>query len=145
MVVSDLNRLLGRFADARPDACRLFVPPAAVWTTADTYLEPDLFLVAPDRLTGPDPLTSADLVVEVLSPSIAVYDRTAKADTYAALGVRELWLVDVEKRMIEQRVLEGGGWRVVGRHAGADRFEATVFPGLRVALPDVFPVDTSRS
>ena len=145
MVVSNLVRALSRYADAHPDGCRLFVPRAAVWTTADTYLEPDLFLVAPDRLTGPDPLTSADLVVEVLSPWTAMYDRTAKADTYAALGVRELWLVDVEKQTIEQRVLEVPGWRVVGRHAGVDRFEATAFFGLCVGLPDVFPVDTSRS
>ena len=37
--------------------------------------------------------TSADIVFEVLSRSTANYDRTTKADTYLALGVRELWLL----------------------------------------------------
>ena len=38
--------------------------------------------------------TTADLVIEVISPGSAIYDRNTKADTYAALGVKELWLVD---------------------------------------------------
>jgi Uma2 family endonuclease len=139
IVVSNLNRLLGRYADAHADCCRLFVPRAAIWTAAHTYLEPDLFLVSAERLTTTDAgrLTSADLVVEVTSPSSAMYDRTAKADTYAALGVRELWLVDLDARVIEQRVLEAGRWRVPARSAEAP-VESSVFPGLTVAPTDVF-------
>ncbi len=64
--------------------------------------------------------------------------RTAKADTYAALGVHELWLVDLERRAIEQRVLEAGRWRVAGVHAGSAAFEAAVFPGLTVVPEDAF-------
>jgi Uma2 family endonuclease len=138
VVASNLNRILSRYADAHPDRCRLFFPRTAVWIPTGTYLEPDLFLVDPSRLTGPDPLTTADLVVEIFSPSTAVYDRTAKADTYAALGVRELWLVDLEKQTLEQRVLEGGAWRVAGRHAASDRFDAAAFPDLIIVLADVF-------
>jgi Uma2 family endonuclease len=82
-------------------------------------------------------------VVEALSTGSATYDRTAKADTYAALGVRELWLVDLERKAIEQRVLEAGRWRVLGVHAGSAAFESAafesaVFPGLIVFPADVF-------
>jgi Uma2 family endonuclease len=66
------------------------------------------------------------------------YYRTAKADTYAALGVRELWLVDLERKAIEQRVLEAVRWRVAGVHAGSAAFEVAVFPGLTVVPEDVF-------
>ena len=86
----------------------------------------------------PDGLPSADLVVEVLSASTALYDRTAKADTYAALGVRELWLVDLDDREIEQRVLEGARWRVAGVVTGRTAVESEVFPGLRIVPDDVF-------
>ena len=39
-------------------------------------------------------------------PGAAIYDRNTKADTYAALGVRELWLVDPENEIVEVRNLK---------------------------------------
>jgi len=47
--------------------------------------------------------TSADIVFEFLSRSTSVYDRTIKADTYLALGVPELWLLDPFTATIELR------------------------------------------
>ena len=47
--------------------------------------------------------TSADIVFEYISVSNAVYDRTTKAHTYLALGVRELWLIDPATATIEVR------------------------------------------
>jgi len=143
IAVSNLTRIFSRYLDAHPGAGRLFVPRAAVWRPDHTYLEPDLFLVTAERLRTTDAgrLTSADLVVEALSAGSATYDRTAKADTYAALGVRELWLVDLEKRAIEQRILDGSAWRIAGVHAWPATFEARVFPGLTVAPADVFAPD----
>ncbi len=138
-VASRLNLIFAAYMTAHPDRGRLFVPRMAVWTQTDTYLEPDLFLVTKERLdavAGGD-FTAADLVVEVLSPSSAMYDRTAKADTYAALGVRELWLVDLEKESIEQRVLVDGRWDVRGVHAGSTAVEAVTFPGLCVVPVEV--------
>ena len=41
-----------------------------------------------------------DLVVEVLSPSNAEYDRGPKRKQYMAHGVPELWLVDIEGREV---------------------------------------------
>jgi Uma2 family endonuclease len=141
LVASRLNIRFAAYVSAHPDLATLFVPRAPIWTSADTYLEPDLFLVATDRLKTMDAgeLSTADLVVEISSPSSAMYDRTAKADTYAALGVRELWLVDVERRAIEQRVLTDGVWVVRDTFAGDAAVRADVFPGLAVAVADVLP------
>jgi len=125
---------------AHPNDCVLFVPRSAIWTSAGTYLEPDLFLVSTERLRemGEGPRTTADLVVEISSPGSAVYDRTAKADTYAALGVRELWLVDLEQRAIERRILAEGGWREAEQYTAPMRLESVVFPGLAVVPDEVF-------
>lgn len=140
LAASRLVRVFSRYADAHPDRCVLFVPRAPIWTATDTYLEPDLFLVASERLVTMDAghMTVADLVVEILLPGSAVYDRTAKADTYAALGVPELWLVDLEQRSIELRVLADGAWRVLGTYTGPDGIESVAFPGLRAVPADVF-------
>ena len=140
LAASRLVMAFAAYAAAHPERCVLFVPRAPIWTPADTYLEPDLFLVTTEHLEtmGAGNLVMADLVVEILSPSSAMYDRTAKADTYAALGVRELWLVDLEKRAIEQRVLADGRWQVRAPVAGDVPLEAAVFPGLVVAPERVF-------
>jgi Uma2 family endonuclease len=50
--------------------------------------------------------TRADIAVEVISRSTALYDRKTKSDTYRAMGVREMWLVDPEKKQIEVRSFE---------------------------------------
>ena len=141
-VVSRLNLRFAAYVNAHPGECQLYVPRAAVWTSEHTYLEPDHFLLSTalmERL-GSGGITTADLVVEVMSPSSAVYDRTAKADTYAALGVRELWLVDLEGRTIQQHVLgSDGAWRLAPPVRDDGACESAVLPGLRVAVRDLFP------
>ena len=131
-----------RYCDQHPEQATLLVPRAALWTPTHTYLEPDLFLLAQERLSTVDlgRLATADLVVEILSPGSAIYDRNTKADTYAAMAVRELWLVDPELRIIEVRVGGDGGWSERRRFADDDTARSTVFSGLTVAMRDVFPV-----
>jgi Uma2 family endonuclease len=135
-----LNKLFVRLAGPEPGRWEVFFPRSAIWTSADTYLEPDLFLLSRERVATVDVgrLTTADLVVEIVSSSSAIYDRNTKADTYAALGVRELWLVDPERRTVEVRVLEGDRWGARRTSAEDAAVESTVFPGLVVSARDVF-------
>lgn len=48
-----------------------------------------------------------DFVAEVLSDSTAENDRGVKYQDYESHGVQEYWIVDPEKQVIEQYVLEG--------------------------------------
>lgn len=68
-------------------------------------VQPDLFVV-PLR-NGRVPLEWPDfgiplLIVEVLSPSTALNDRTTKRRRYQASRVGEYWIVDVDARVIER-------------------------------------------
>src|SRR5215212_9805379 len=110
-VVKKLIRLLTVHLVATGDEGGLYVPRASIWTSARTYLEPDLFYVSAELAArlGPKRRETADLVVEVISPGSAIYDRNTKADTYAALGVRELWLIDETAQTIEVRRQTGTG------------------------------------
>jgi Uma2 family endonuclease len=83
-------------------------------------------------------MSTADLVIEVISPSSAIYDRNTKADTYAALGVKELWLVDQASGIIEVRTLKGdryGPGVVLERD---DELMSTVLKGLQFRVGSVF-------
>jgi len=85
--------------------------PGVVTLPPLTQLEPD-FLVVPPRFTPGiawAEMTERWLAVEILSRSSRVYDRDFKRDAYLALGVREVWLVDVRERSIEVCVRPGAG------------------------------------
>ena len=88
--------------------------PGVVTLPPLTQLEPD-FLVVPPRFTPGTPWAEISehwLAVEILSRSSRIYDREFKRDAYIALGLREVWLVDVRERSVEVCVRKGAG-RVV--------------------------------
>jgi len=129
---ASLNRVFYIHLEWVGDQGIVFTPRAALWTTPATYVEPDLFYISEDTLKRFDAKkpNTADLVVEIISPSTAIYDRNTKADTYAALGVRELWLVDPDNETIEVRNLKldaesYGAGRVYNR---GEQVESEVLP-----------------
>ena len=139
-VVERLLRLLTIYLSARADKGKLYVPRAAIWTSERTYLEPDLFYVSAELLErlGPKRRTTADLVVEVISPGSAIYDRNTKADTYGALGVRELWLVDETGEEVEVRRQTGGGFDEGKVFRRGEFIESGVWPDLRLNVEQLF-------
>jgi Uma2 family endonuclease len=90
------------------------------------------------RLGGAGRRRSADLVVEAVSRSTEVYDRQTKADTCAAMGVLELWLVYLWRHEIEQRLLEGGAWRVAAVAKPGETLRCHVLPGLEGHVGEIF-------
>jgi Uma2 family endonuclease len=85
--------------------------PGVVTLPPLTQLEPDLLVVPPRFVPGTSWAEIAEhwLAVEIVSRSSRVYDREFKRDAYLALGVREVWLVDVRDRSIEVCVRRGAG------------------------------------
>jgi len=105
-IAARMNKALFKFIFANNIDGDVHHPHAAIWKDAEgaTYLEPDMMYVSKTLATQlGDKRTSADIVFEYLSPSTSIYDRTTKADTYLALGVRELWLIDLVAVTIEVR------------------------------------------
>src|SRR5712671_5219234 len=139
-IVKRLNRLIILELARLQDKGSVYAPRAAIWTSERTYLEPDLFYVSVATESGLDPehRTTADLVIEVISPGSAIYDRNTKADTYAALGVKELWLVDQTAETVEVRRLRGDRYRE-GRLLMKDEpLQSTVISGLAMHLVQIF-------
>jgi len=138
--VSRLNRLMSEYLQKISDRGTLYVPRAAIWTSPNTYLEPDLFYVSAETESRlkPNHRTTADLVVEVISPGSAIYDRNTKADTYAALAVRELWLVDEHNQTIEVRVLEEDRLKLGEVVLGDDRLNSIVLNGFSFSPSQIF-------
>ncbi len=65
--------------------------------------QPDLFVLPPGpRFSRWEEAPLPFLVVEVLSPSTARYDRGLKRRFYQRAGVAEYWIVDLDARAVER-------------------------------------------
>ncbi len=138
-IVTRLIRLLTLELVRLGDPGKLYAPRAAIWTSDRTYLEPDLFYVSveTEARLGPEHRTTADLVIEVISPGSAIYDRNTKADTYAALAVKELWLVDETTETVEPRALRANRY-ADGLVEKGDQLRSTVIKDLTIEVAKIF-------
>jgi len=143
-VASRMNRLLVRFLDNNNIEGDVHFPREAIYIRAEgsTYLEPDMMYVSRElRQKMGTKRTSADIVFEYFSRRTSVYDRTIKADTYLALGVRELWLIDSFTATIEVRQASKVGeilkWKFV-RYSRGQHAKSRVLEGFEVPVADLF-------
>ena len=104
-------------------------------------VQPDVLFVSRDRLdiVADDMITGApDLVVEVLSPSNWVFDRTRKQQAYEQAGVREYWIVDYRARTVDVLVLEGREYVQRGQYRQGDSAPSEALPGFAIPVADIF-------
>jgi Uma2 family endonuclease len=139
-----LNKSLIKFLLTHEIEGDVHHPREPVYRRAEgaTYLEPDMMYVSTELSSRMgDKRTSADIVFEYISKSNATYDRTTKADTYLALGVRELWLIDPEAVTIEVRyaTLRGDepAWESA-RYSTGDEARSRVLDGWQVSVDELF-------
>lgn len=120
----------------------VFQGPTDVELAPKVVVQPDIFVilnaglhkVAEQRIIG-----APDFVVEVTSPSTAIYDRLSKYDTYARAGVQEYWIVNSTARSIEVLALEGASYVSLGVFRGQEIPHSRVASGLQVRTRDYFP------
>ncbi len=138
--VARLIRLITAELIRLSDKGALYAPRAAIWTRDRTYLEPDLFYISAETEARLDPerRTTADLVIEVISPGSAIYDRNTKADTYAALHVKELWLIDETEQTVEVRVLQGDRYPEGIILAKGEQLKSQIIAGLVINVTEIF-------
>ncbi len=77
--------------------------PFDVYVSRTRVRQPDLLVVRADhldRVTDRGMVGPPDLVVEILSPSTRRTDLEEKRDEYAAFGVPEYWVVDLEAYLV---------------------------------------------
>ena len=116
----------------------------------EDFLIPDLMLLCDrKKIKGGQYMGTPRFIVETLSPSTALRDRTTKKDIYEKSGVEEYWIVDVNAMSIETYILEDSRyvlknvWTLVLDKQHPD-YNAECYVGLsvmshiKIALKDVF-------
>ena len=146
---SRLNRVLNEYLIRTANKGVLYIPRAGIVRGPNSWLEPDLFYVAAETKAladskYPQYFSTADLVIEIISPGSAIYDRNTKADTYAALGVKELWLVDEASGIIELRTLEGVSYGPSLVFERDDYLKSVVLAGFEVRVSRYLTISRGR-
>ena len=105
--------------------------------------EPDIAWFGPGKTSSITPETTVypvpDFIIEILSPATEKRDRGVKLEDYAAHGVAEYWIVDADKRTIEQYLLDdGAGEYHLAEKLGHGDITPRSFPGLAIPLAALF-------
>jgi len=79
-----------------------------------------------------------DFVAEVLSPSTEGNDRKKKFVEYALNGVKEYWIVDADKKIVEQYILFGTEYKLKRAYEEGEAIECIVLGGLFVTVSSIF-------
>lgn len=134
LLVRLLSRRLGEIADRTGNL--LFFAPMDTELSDHTVVQPDLLYILKERegIVGDRVEGAPDLVVEVLSPGTARYDRSEKLSAYAELGVREYWIVNGGEREIDFLVSREERFQVVSPRDGLYRSE--IMPEIEIDLAD---------
>lgn len=118
---------------------KVFNAPVDVLLDRFTIVVPDIVFISKDRLNIITPRAiegAPDLLVEILSPCTAKYDRISKMQLFSRFGVPWYWIVDPEGCTLEEYERDEDAYRL--KAAYSNKFEPALFPGLTVDLSEVW-------
>ncbi len=104
VVVTELIRRIGSCLEGS-GAGHVLASPADISLGEDEVLQPDVFVyrtAGGGHLRNWDDISELVLVIEVLSPSTARYDRQLKRRRYQRARVPEYWIFDIDARLVER-------------------------------------------
>lgn len=140
-ITGTLYRLIANYLDQHPLG-RVFIAPLDVYLDNINIFEPDVFFLLNEhkaRLTPKGLEGAPDLVIEVLSPGTAKYDKGPKRLAYAQFGVQEFWLVDPAKRTVDVYDFRTSSDAEPLRYIEDQTLTPLILPGLIINLGSVFP------
>ena len=123
-------------------SCEVFAAPFDVRLFPEednsdaTVVQPDILVVCdPSKLADGKACKGApDLIIEILSASSTVIDRTVKAEVYLEAGVKEYWIVNPADLEILVNLLTNGKYVAT---VYKDRVPSSVLPGLTIDLQTI--------
>jgi Uma2 family endonuclease len=119
----------------------VFVAPYDVVFARYDVAQPDILFISNERsaiITEANIQGAPDLVIEVLSPSTARYDRGYKRTLYGRFGVREYWLVDPEVETAEVLTASEQGLVSHATYQRSDTLTSPLLEGLSLSLEQIF-------
>jgi Uma2 family endonuclease len=133
---------LGIYVEERRLGLVFAAPTGVHLTIIDTY-EPDICFIAEEHrgILGDALINGApDMVIEILSPSNTRKEMRRKMEIYESTGVREYWIVDPKKKVVDCFTSIEGKFDLAA-HVDIDGIvRSTVIEGFEVEARTIFDV-----
>ena len=103
IITGELYAAIRNYIRKNDGSCKPYISPFAVFLNEDdqNYLEPDVSVVcSPDKIDEKGCHGAPDWLIEVVSPATQSRDYGIKLFKYRTAGVREYWIVDLQKRKV---------------------------------------------
>ena len=139
-ISGNISLLLAKYVEKHPIG-KLYVAPFDVYLDQYNAHQPDIVFVSKANcaiLTDAGATGAPDFIVEILSPKTAFLDKKSKRKVFARSGVKELWLVDPDTRMIHVYFLQDEPERPAATYSEKDTFTSPHFPGLKIRAAKIF-------
>jgi len=139
-ISGNLFLLLAKYLEKHPLG-KLYTAPFDVYFDEINVHQPDLVFVSIKNrpiLTHAGAAGAPDFLVEILSPKTAELDKKPKRRVFARSGVKELWMIDPDTKLIHVYFLQKDAERPAATYSEKDTFTSPHFPGLKIKGSAVF-------
>ena len=129
-----LHQAIANYIDSNNGKCEALAAPFAVFLNADdeTYVEPDISVICDlSKLDDKGCHGAPDWIIEIVSPSSKVRDYMTKLFQYRTAGVREYWIVDIEKQMV---TVYGFEKNVVEQYSFGEDVSVGIYEGFSIKV-----------
>jgi len=119
----------------------LYAAPVYVYLDEINVHQPDVVFVSNKNksiLTYAGAEGAPDFLVEILSPKTAELDKKPKRRVFARSGVKELWIVDPEAKLVHVYFLQKDADRPAATYSEKETFASPHFPGLKISCAKIF-------
>jgi len=119
--------------------CKIYTSPGVhLFSKEATIFEPDIVVVCEKSKLGKRNVEGTpDFVVEILSPSTTRMDRKLKFDKYQKAGVKEYWIIDPDRCLLEANLLINNKY-VTTVYTETENAPITTLNNFEINLTEVF-------
>lgn len=146
-ILAQIGRQFINFFQGKP--CEAYLAPFDVRLpegneddeNTESITQPDISVICDkSKLKGTGYFGVPTLIVEILSPSTAAFDKKTKMKRYGRAGVKEVWIIDPSNKILDVfKLVSDGKYGQPETYSVGDTIEVDNFPNLVIDLTDVFP------
>lgn len=139
MILGNLHLLIGAYVKLQKLGF-VGLAPLDVHFDEENVFQPDLLFISNERMDILQKWVygAPDLAVEILSKGTAKFDRHDKLEICGKYGVREYWLIDPKKQILELYQLNNNKLELSQKIEKEGRVASTVITGFTFELKDLF-------
>ena len=137
-LVMELSATIRQHIKDRRGDCKVYPAPFAVNLNANDkiWVEPDISVICDkDKLSDRGCEGAPDWIIEIVSPGNPKNDYTIKLFKYRTAGVREYWIVNPMKKVVQTYTFEGIEESDV--YFFDDEIPVYIFDGLTIRISDL--------